>query len=1038
MQHRFSICQRTLLLAGAACSCCAAAGTLPVVVERFDSAPSAEWTVVSATEATDGQLDWKPDQPGLWFMTPTAAVSPGMAVRDWPVGEAPFEVEWTVALEGGDAMDNRVPSIHVAVTTAPPQRMRPHEDVAVVMGVGNPGVSAGVRRGPLYQLNQNREGHPPFRARLLDEWLPGLGSGGRNANVGWFDNQLGGQTVSLRMRRTADGKLHFAAWHHSIGLDKPWWEAECDVPKELAGRSLSHLAVLVSPAPRGHPFHGPQSRVRGWLHDLQARPLDVPRPVVASVAPEGGVARAGGLLVIRGEQFGTQPRVFAGGLAAKVERASDAEIVVRLPELARGRRHALEVRHDSGTVGRWTPGLTVGRVLERFEPREVSPAGGDMVLLMGAGFGTDVRIAINGRPAEIVERLDATRLRLRTPAGVAGLARVEAVEDGETFAGAPVLAYAPHPCIACRPEQLDALRRKFNAPALACWREVILAGADAPVDLASLDGPDASNHPCFPWLAYMMTGEPRYREKTMAIIGVICAQRTHEQFHIQKAVPVAVVYDSLFRELTPRERNMMIAYLDRSLDLYLDRTRRNDWWFANNRSNTIGVGGNGGGHAALALLFSRPEDSRRALDTAVDLILRRYQGVADDGACIEGTLYWDYGLTQQVMLGHALRNALGDDRGLLKSPRIENAIAFASSQMGGAGFMFVNNDTQPFLTGVAIAADAGSRYDQPFMRWLADRVVDLSGRNATEDPARRRVGVFTRPAFVASAFFYRDETPSPAEMPPLPTAARMDSVQWATLRSGPGLLGPMVLNIKGHAGPLTHHKHPDKGNFQLHARGEAFVITPGYYNSKPADLGIPLLDGKAGDMEAGTAAPIADLWENGALRGATVDATAAYAKTAGARRVVRHFVMVRDETVVVLDDIVPAANTPGEVTAQWQAHYPVVADGGRAVIRGERSDLHLRTFGPQMALAVEGPRDFARSWVYRAFQEAGWVQWHSLRGRYTATADRPLLTVLQVADRGHEPAPPSVEHGGSRITVRFADGTTLRFRRDRNGAWQRD
>jgi hypothetical protein len=1008
-----------------------------VIVERFDAEPGGEWTATPAAENTDGELDWKPGEPGLWFTTPRDAVSPGMLVRPWPIGEEPFEVTWRAELVGGDGMGNRSPSIHVALTTAPPDDMKPREDLAIVMGVGNPGVSAGVRRGPLYQLNQNREGHPPLRSRWQDEWLPGGLIGGMTiANVGWYDNVLANQTVTVRMRRTAEGKLQFTAWHHDIGLETHWWQAEQDVPKELANKPLTHLVIMVSPAPRGHPFHGPQSRVRGWLKDLQVRPLSAPRPWVTGIEPAGSVAAPGGELTIIGEQFGDAARVTVGGQDAPVVRSSDTELTVTLPDLDMGMRHVLEVHHASGTVGRWAAGVPYGRVLEAVKPREVHPDGGDEVTLFGAGFGSHVKVTINGRPAEVLQRIDSTRLRLRTPAAEKpGPAKVVVTENDQPFSGDPLFGYAPHPYIMHHADQIEKIRSKFNSPVLATWRQVIMTGADAEEDLTRMGGPDAGNRPYYPWIAYLMTGKREYRDKLMAILEVICAQRDHHQFQIQKAVSVAVVYDSLFQELSPDERQMMIEYLDRSLDQYLDRTGRNDWWFANNPSNTITVGANGGLHAALALMHSRADDAKKAIDTGVRLIHERYHGIADDGSSIEGTLYWDYGLSQQVILGHALRSALGDDRGLLESPRIENAIHFAKSQIGGAGFMFVNNNTQPFMTGVVIAADAGSRYNQPLMRWLADHVVYLQSLPPFEHPDRKRVGVFTRPQFIASAFFYRDETPSPTSPPDLPTIARLDAAQWATLRSAPAMTGPLVLNIKGHAGPLAHHKQPDKGNFQLHARGDALIITPGYYSSQPTDLSIPLIDGKAGDAEADTAAPITDLWEDGDIRGASINATAPYAKTAKARRVVRHFVMIGDETVIVLDDIVPAEGAEGRITVQWQAHFPASVADGLAVITGDAAALHIQPHGSDVSLEVEGPRDFGRSWVYRHWQKQNWVQWHSVRGTYTADPAAPLVTVLQVTEPGAKAPASRVARNGNVIRVEAASGRHVEFEFGESG-WE--
>lgn len=1016
--------------------CALASATAPVVVERFDSRPAAGWQV-EVIEASDGIFDWRSGEDGLVFRTPQGNERPGLAVMPWPIGQEPFELNWRVELTGGQYMNNRAPAIHVGVATAPPEETQAKEAITIQMGVGHAGVSGGVSVGSFMVLNQNETGHPPFRTRYMGRWIDGLKRSAEGmGNQGWFEGQLRNQTITLQLRRTEAGTLIFTAWHHDIGLEAPWWQEEIDLPAGVEKADFRYLLVMVSPNRNGAPLHGPQSRVAGVVMDLQARPLSEPRPVVQAVSPAKGVAAAGEELIITGRNFGSNPVVTLDGRVATVRKASDTEIRVMLPSLTEGVRYPLEVRHANGLIAGYPAGVGLGRMLEAVRPREAHPDGGDVVTLHGAGFDNDTIITFGGKPAEIVERIDPTQVRLRVPSGSVGLAKVEASSGGKAFSGDPVFAYAPHPYIMYGPDELEDIRKKFNQPLFANYRQAILAGANQEVDMNRLGGSDAYNPAYYLWMAYLMTGEQDKRDRLMDVLEVICAQRDHHQFQIQKATIVATVYDSLFHELSPDERQMMIEYLDRSLDQYLERTGANDWWFANNPSNTITVGANGGGLAALALMHSRPEDAKRAIETAARLIHQRYHGIAEDGGSIEGTLYWDYGLTQQIMLGHAFEKALGTDHGLLSQKRLEKGVDFAMSQMGGAGFFFVNNNTQPWLTGVVLGADFGSRYDQPFMRWLADEILRLWVLDAQIDPERKRMALFTRAKFIVCAFFYRDDEPSPEQIPALPTAIKLPAMQWATIRSGPESRGPLVLNVKGHEGPLAHHKQPDKGNFQLHGRGEAFIITPGYYSSQHTDLSVPLIDGRAGDMEAGTAAPITVLWEKGDVRGISIDASAPYAKTTKAQRVKRHFVMVGDDTVVVLDDIVPGKRTPGNITVQWQAHYQTTTDGRTATIIGDDSALRIEPHGPALELEVEGPRDFGRSWVYRTWQERDWVSWHSTRGKYQADEARPLVTVLQLMPKGSDAtAANRIDYGADRIRVLLSNGRRVEFSRGRSG-WE--
>ena len=1022
---------------------------VPVVVERFNKKPSGEW-IESKDPKSAGKLEWSAETDGLVFMTPgdstkaaSETISPGNIVRTWEIGTGAFEATWRVELAGGQCMSNRAPAIHVGISSEKPDQMKLNVDYAIQMGVGNAGISAGVYTGPFMVLNQNTKGTPHFGTHWEGKWISGITRSFEGmASVFWFREWLENQTVTLRIRRTINGKLQFTVWHHELGLEKPWWDKVVDVPNEMEHKSLSYLFVMVSPNRSDSPLHSQLSRVKGSLKDLQVKPLATPSPEILSVDPVDGTIRGGSNYRIRGKNFGINPKVLVGAVNSKVLSVTDNEIIAQLPvskNLVDGISYPLEIHHSCGLIGFYPERVLLGQVVKEIQPREVNPKGGDVVTLIGAGFSKGLNVTINGEKAKVVEYINSNKIRIQIPAGKAGLAKIKVLQDGIEFKGDPVFAYAPHPYIIYKSEELDDLQKKFKEPMFVNYRMLILNGAQKEVDMLRLEESDGFNQAYYFWMAYLMTGDIRPREKLMEMMNAICAQHNHFQFQVQKAVAVATVYDSMFKELSPKERQMMIEYLDRTLNHYLDRTSKEDWWFANNPSNTITVGGNAGGFSALALMYSRPNDAEVAIDTAARLINEIYKGINEDGSCVEGTLYWDYGLTHQVILGNALNNVLGSDYGLLTQKRLEGGVNFAMSQLGGNGVMFVNNDTQPWLTGLALAADFGSRYNQPFMRWLADEIVRLEVLDK-EHSERKRVALNTRAQFIVSAFLYRDRVAAPEQMPPLPTLSVMPSIQWATVRSGSMLRGPMVLNVKGHKGLLGHHKQPDKGNFQLHARGEAFIITPGYFSGNPQDLSIPLIDGVGSDKEAMTSAPITNIWEQGIFRGVSVDATEPYAKKTGARRVIRHFVMVGDEALVVLDDILPDIGAKGEITAQWQSQYSskINQDKRLALITGDNSNLQIETYGPEIILEVEGPRKFGRSWVYRDFEEGGLASWHTIRGKYLANEVRPLVTVFQVIDKlGKIPLINKVDYPNDQVIVTMGNGQTVKFKRSQLG-WSVD
>jgi hypothetical protein len=280
----------------------------------------------------------------------------------------------------------------------------------------------------------------------------------------------------------------------------------------------------------------------------------------------------------------------------------------------------------------------------------------------------------------------------------------------------------------------------------------------------------------------------------------------HEEFHMEAAQDMALAYDALFAELPARLRDPMQRYLERVATVYVRNVKRNSWWYADNPSNTIAVGGAGGGAAGLALMHCRAV-AQEAVALAGATVKRSYRAMAPDGGCVEGSLYWNYGLTAYLRLGHMLQGATGDDAGLLDTPALRHNYRFVETQLGGDGMFFTFNDTQPWLTGLAICADLGSRFDQPLLLWMADYMANsLPGQ-------KDRPGEVSRGDVVPYAFLWRSRQPAPPEFPGVPTASHLETLNWGVLRSDGTFQPKLVVGVKGRDGVTTHHAQPDLGSF---------------------------------------------------------------------------------------------------------------------------------------------------------------------------------------------------------------------------------
>jgi len=874
-----------------------------VLVERFypGEQPPA-WTIEPANTRTE--------QAGL--LLPSAGEEAGIrfdtwglsrAFAPWAAGTEPFDIRWKVQFERGYASNWRHRGFYVGVASQAPGKMS-KKDIAIIFGVHKEGISASVRMGETFEpIRPEHEIRwpPPFGGYIDKQVVPRYalnqgGAGGRFYSMEWPDKNLSGEHFEMRIERTSENVLRYQLIDLRYKPGSIRWEGQWKMPADIAAIPLSHVVIQTvfdadhHANPSGRPTDGlsrTHYRMTGRIYDLQARRADAPqRPELSTLEQSQPVLRGGVGVRLTGSNLHQGAVVKVGGItvdAVEVQDADSAEFV--LPDLPLGVRYPLEFINADGLGAFLDAGVPYGRLLETVEPREVLPAGGGIVRVTGGGFEKNSIIRFNDRPADIVEYVSPQAVRVRVPSNPQGRATVTAITNEYAFAGEPAFGYAGHPYLLFDAQELALLRKRFQSPKFADYRTVILAMADAPIDRTqSFDGPNASAHTYGPLFGWLMTGEQRYRDKIAELIGIIGNQTNHHEFQQMKSVSLAIVYDAMFSDLTDDEKMTITGYLDRSMAVYIDRVKSNDWWFANgyNPSNTIAVGSTGGGMAGLALCHSS-DAAVEAARLAPETINSFYRAQSEDGGNVEGTLYWDYALTNQLKLGHALKNVTGDDHGLLSAEKLRLNYRFVETVLGGNGVMFSFNDSQPWLTGVAIAADFGNRFDQPLMRWLADHCAELMAEQI--DPAKpdsssesletaqllpRRITVSCRPQYFPFAFVWRGEKDMPADFPGVPTMAYLEKMNWGVMRSQGDVVKPnLIVGIKGHDGLLTHHGQEDKGGFELHARGEAFIIDPGYYNAEAANHSLPLINGNGPDRGSRYSAKIIDAWESGSIRDQT-------------------------------------------------------------------------------------------------------------------------------------------------------------------------
>jgi hypothetical protein len=580
-----------------------------------------------------------------------------------------------------------------------------------------------------------------------------------------------------------------------------------------------------------------------------------------------------------------------------------------------------------------------------------------------------------------------------------------------------------HPYLLADEQRLADLREKLNAAAFADYRRALLDAVQRKGGRAQIA----------PWL-YRFIGKRTYLEQTLAWMKEEAPKTNHARFGMMAAMTMAIAYDLLYEELPDTLRRQTEAYLDRVVDHYLRATEKGGWFVNDwgNWSNTVAVTAASGGMAGLAVMHRNPK-GRKAAERAAKVIAEKYRAIRKDGGCIEGSLYWNFGLTYQLYFAHALSNTIGDEHGLLtREPApLRRNINFIHATLGGFGGLIPFNDTQPWLTGAAIMADFGSRFDQPLMRWLADHLITniANGRDVRHN--HENAG----PIWLLGAFLWRDRTPSPQTFPGVPTLSTLSYMQWGVMRSSGKRFKPaVVVGVKGAAGEITHHFNYDHGSFTVDVHGASLLIDPGYYQGHAKDHSVPIIDGVGPQRKGGS---MLKAWEETDRRVALIRSKKAYKKKKPPpSRVNRWVCLLGKEAVVVLDDLLPAAGQPGKVVSRLQFGQPVksieTAGDASTVYRvaGQGAAARVSLFYPGAIKATLQARDFGRSWIWARLAKAELATWTTARISYTLNPREPLVTVIQPRHKGKPVKSATVQRETGRVRVVLPSGRTIVFIRD--------
>ncbi len=937
------------------------------------------------------------------------------------LGNGAFDLTFDVRLDQAGGSQYFTAGLAVGVSSSVVDQMG-EEDIAATAVVHLDGVFLGVTQGEPYRM------HPRYY-KVSANAIARAGRHGRKDVVPWTRAARGTFTrdlpIRIRIRRTVAPapakdpaeprhRLAFTMWVPSAGQseDLPWQHWTWIMPEDLRDKPLDHLFIKRVNVTADHLGaqgigYGDMLRLKGRLANMRLHPDP---PTIGRIDYASAVLAPGDTVDVRGAGFTEDVKVTVGGKpAGQVQRVSAGHLRVTVGELAAGRNYGMTVRQPtSGLTDTVDGGVPIGRLLVGASLIEAAPTGGEMVTITGYGLDKQTTVRFGDRPGQVIKAIGerGRELMVKIPAGPAGAAPITAGHPKAKVHGIIPFGRAARPSVWFTAEELAALRRRSNREPWNAYRRQLLklAGSSVKARPGRAHGRVNSAAPVF-W-GYLLTGEDVYRKRMIEWMRFFVMDRKFGEWYYRDAKLTALGYDLVADELDPAFRAPVQEYLLAALDHYVEHDMPGSWFADNPTSNNPMVNS---AAVVLALMFDHARHDADRILAEAKRNAARYIDVAfsPDGAWTEGMSWAAAGLADYFELARLLAQHR-DDRTLLGRKRLARATRMYELMTVSQDELITYNNMHHGMKGAAPAAHLDARTDTPLLRWVADAAVAHVGPGNAHE--------------LGLAMMWRSDKPAPDTEPDLPVLARLDDVNWVTMRSHGRVNAPLLVGLKGmQNGPQPYHQQTDPASFTLYNAGEPLVLDPGWGQSRAEQHSIPLIDGRGPDRWG---AAITDTLSHGPWRAAVVDATDAYHWSTGARRMRRTVVMHREGAVVVFDDIAPARDKPNKVRWNLQTPAAELAEGSLIKVVGRTVAMTARLFGPAVEISTRKQK--------RKYRK---TQWYTVSADYTAAPERPLVTVIRVGQDTNAPeVNADVTYQPDRITVALGERGKLTFRQI-NAGW---
>lgn len=319
-------------------------------------------------------------------------------------------------------------------------------------------------------------------------------------------------------------------------------------------------------------------------------------------------------------------------------------------------------------------------------------------------------------------------------------------------------------------------------------------------------------------MAWRLTGDKKYAsqaEKEMLTVAKFSDWNPQLFLDVAEiTLAVAVGYDWIYDTLSEESKSTITkAIWDKALNVSIEHenegVKRGYNWF--NKANNWGQVCHGSLLiGALAVWDQNPTAAARIIARSIKHIKPAMMSYAPDGASPEGPMYWNYGITYNVLMIDALRSYFNNDFGLTGMPAFKETALYYCHAIAPSGAFFNYADCLPENRGSVTPA------------WFSRYASDYSLLVNKGDDTRARYDRYT--AFYL--LWNTENTNKP--LPPLSykgdgqTPVAMHRTSWNNPNAA-------YLGIKGGKANLFH-AHMDSGTFVYESLGVRWAMDFGMQN----------------------------------------------------------------------------------------------------------------------------------------------------------------------------------------------------------------